>query len=301
MKFFLSKPRGEIEVYQNEKLLDARVNLFTKYGLRQTYRSGKNHILDVSNGGIFKYFHVGNGDTTITADSEGLSDFLVSAARQNSTLTYRTDSLTNTRYAVFTTQWLLPVGIEGFTEFGMFDSDDPEMGMLCGKSTNSPIELDPLLPTMIKYMVQIPIISSIKVLDSGIMDIDGTSYPYTLEGSFHVEEPTRLSTTFPVETPMITSGNLSRLYANSNILPNGQSKYRCDIITEENGVVYDIHAAVVNYPPSLLLSNVSMGNSDPTTTTLSNFPIRLVFQTSPIKPEELDMNFFVKLIVEVEN
>jgi len=293
------KPLGEINVYQNDILIKFQTNLFTTYGLEQAYKSGKNIILRNSNGGIFKYFHVGNGSTEITQSSTGLSNQIAMATRVSSTLAYRTYN--SVRYAVFTTEWLLPSGLDGFTEFGMFDTASYSTGLLCGKSLSAPIELDPAYTTTVQYMVQIPIISSLTTIDSGSITISSTSYPFTLQGVFHVEEANQLSTIFPVETPLIISGNLSRLYVNTTLWPNNQSKYQCDVDVVDNTVVYNIKTGIVNYSPTVPVTNVYMGNSDPSSTDLINYPLRLIFGTTPTKPINLDMEFFVSLTIELEN
>ncbi len=294
-------PIGNISILQNKKLITNKKNLFTEYGLGQTYRSGKNIILDTSNGGIFKYLHVGDGIVEITPQSIGLSSPLETAARTSSTLSYRTDSESGIRYAIFTTVWELPSGLDGITEFCMSDNVNPTLGMLCGKSVSSPIELDPAYSTTIRYMVQIPIISVIKTLDSGSINIGGTNYSYTVEGQFHTEHATQLATVFPVETPMLVSGNLSRIYVNSSLWPNGKSKYKCDVDSSENNVIYYIHTGIVDTNETTVVTNISFANSNPSGTDNEDFPLRIVFQTSPTKPVNLDMNFFVDLIIEVEN
>lgn len=299
MTFKFGRPIGDITVYQNGKMIKAQSNLFTKYGLNQAYMSGKNFIIRNSDGGIFKYFHVGDSTNEITPDSTGLGNHISTATRIQSNLAYRTYN--TVRYAVFTTEWQLPAGISGFSEFGMFDTISHDTGMLCGKSVPSPIILDPDYATTIQYMVQIPIVSQITVIDSGNILINSLNYPFTLEGRFHNEEPNQLSTIFPVQTPMIVSGNLSRLYVNSTLWPNTQSKYQCDVVVDDNSVTYNIKTGIVNYSPSIAVTNVSMGNSDPSSTSESNFPIRLVFGSTPTKPIDMDMEFYVSLNIEVEN
>lgn len=294
-------PKGSIDVLQGDHLVESSTNLFTKYGLENAYKPGKNVIMRVSDGGIFKHFHVGDGTTAFTPNSTGLTEHSASATRTSSTLTYRTDPNTSIRYAIFTTVWNLPSGLDGFSEFCMSDNADPELGMLCGTALESPIVLDPLQPTTVRYMVQVPIVSTITVLRTGIVNIAGSNYPYSIEGKFHEESGTEMSTTFPVQTAMITSGNLSRIYVNSDLWPNNKSKYICDINIEPNKVEYEIHSAIVNHDPATLIANVYMANSDPSSTAVGNFPIRVVFGTSPTKPLNLDMNFFVTLTIEVEN
>lgn len=299
MKITFKKPLGEIQVYQNNELVKSQTNLFTKHGLNRAYMSGKNVILRNSDGGIFSHFHVGDSTDEITADSTGLGNHIASATRVQSNLAYRTYN--TIRYAVFTTKWLLPAGLNGFSEFGMFDSSSTSTGMLCGKSVPSPIELDPAYTTTVQYMIQIPIISQITQIDSGNVTIDALNYAFTLEGRFHTEGTNQLSTVYPVETPMIISGNLSRLYVNSSLWPNTQSKYQCDVVIDGNSVTYNIKTGIVNYNPSIAVTNVSMGNSDPSSTAESNFPLRLVFGSTPTKPINLDMEFYVSLNIEVEN
>lgn len=292
----IPKPVGKITIHQDDKVLVD--NLFTNYGLLQAYKSGKNTVLDTTNGGIFRYLHVGSSNSPITKSSTGLTTVSHTATRISSTLTFKTDPNTNIRYAEFSTLWRLPSGISSFQQIGMSDNVNGTLGLLCGRTLNGPIELNSGSTTDVTYLVQIPILSQIGTLESGIININGTDYNYSLEGTFHNETSTQLNSILPYITPQVISGNLSRMWVNNIILDDGKSSYQCSATTGIDQFSYTIISKIINYDPTITIVNINIGNSNPSNVLQSDFPIRIVFQQSPTKPIMDDMTFEFTILLK---
>ena len=293
-------PKGFITVSQGNEEISTH-NFFTDYGLRQVYKPGKLIVLDRTTGGIFRHLHVGNGSIILTPESTGLDNPIQSASRISSSLSYTTDPITSIRYAEFTTLWRIPAGLDSFSELCMSDNSDGTQGMLCGKSLTGSIILDDALPVDITYMVQIPILSQIGTLDSGTITIAGTNHRYTLEGTFHTESSERLSSILPYEVDYAITGNLSRMYVNNNLLGDRLSYYSCSVDTQVQRLEYNMRSSIVNYDDVITIVNANIGNSDPDSTAVANFPIRIVFQDPVTKPLGLDMEFNFNLILNLIN
>lgn len=295
LEFNIPRPSGQFIIKQNEEILFD--NTFTNYGLRQVYKSGKNVILDTANGGIFKRLWISNSSVPINKDSTGLTSPTHQATRISSTILFKTDPITNVRYAQFSTLWRLPSGISQFRQIGMSDNANGTLGLLCGRTLNGSIQLNPALTTDVTYLVQIPILSQVGTLETGTINIGGQNFNYSLEGTFHIESSTQLSTILPYETAQVITGNLSRMYVNGTILPNGKSSYKCTVITNPDSFQYQITSRINNYDPTLTIVNIYMGNSNPSGTTQADFPIRIVFTPNPTKPVGLDMIYDFSILV----
>ena len=202
---------------------------------------------------------------------------------------------------MFTTTWRFAAGISSFQEIGMSNNANGTMGLLCGRTLNGPLALDPASTTTITYLVQIPILSGTGVLDSGNITIDGVDYPFTLEGTFHVETATQVNSILPIETTQVVSGNLSRMFVNNSVWENGKSSYACTVQTGTDNFNYFITQKIVNYDPTVQIVNINIGNSDPNSLSISNFPVRIVFGSPPTKPIGLDMTFEFNILINLIN
>lgn len=294
----LPRPRGQFQILQDSKLLKED-NLFTDYGVRRAYLHGKNTIISTTNGGVFTHCHLGNGTEEITNTSVGLSNPISSGTLTQVFLTYKT--INGIRYAEAIFHWTFPAGIAEITELCMSDNADGLSGMLCGRSLEIPLPVDANEPVSIIYMIHLPIISQATGLEESTIIIDGVEYEFQLEGVFHIESPTTLETIFPYESPLIWTGNLSRMYINNTIVNNGSSAYECVISASGSSLEYSIMAKRVNADSSINIINIDMANSDPNSSAVVNFPIRAIFTPSVNKPVGLDFEVRFRLFMDFED
>lgn len=295
----IGKPIGTFTIdISNES--HTQNNLFTDYGLSQVYKSGKNTVINTTNGGIFKHCRIGNGITPITSSNTSLSSSIALTSTLTSTrLSYYTKD--GTRYAQGVFKYTFTGNYEGEITELMLTSLPSNSGMICGQSLTNPLIIASGDVVVVTYVVQIPIISAVdNVLETGVAKShSGVDVPYTFSGRFHDETPTALYTILPIETPWVITGNLSRMYVNNVIMESGESRFKCTSNITANKVVFTCQAAVMGNVGELNIINANLANTTQGSTGIENFPYRIVFASGYNKPDGLDWVIDFKINIEV--
>lgn len=267
-------------------------NLFTNNGMQQIYKPGKNTIISTSDGGIFKHCRVGNGRTPLTTSSISLSNGIpITSKLTSSRLTYSTED--GVRYAQGIFKYEFIGDYSGSITEIMLTSSPSNTGMICGKTLDKPLVISSGDSIKVTYVVKIPIISNVdNILDSGtIVDTEtGREHKYTFSGRFHVESQSTLSTVLPLQSGWVISGNLSRMYVNNNIMAVGQTRYKCDIDSTDGGLKYNIKTSIMGNVGKLDIVNANFANTDTSSTSIDNYPFRIVCEPPMSKPAGLDWN-----------
>lgn len=294
------RPTGKFTI-ETSSIETKSHNLFTDYGMTQIYKPGKNTAISTSDGGIFKHCRIGNGAVPLTEKSTSLSNGInLTSKLTSSRLSYMTENAVRYAQGIFKYEFSGEY-IGDITEI-MLTSIPSNSGMICGKTLDSPIKVGSGEVIKVTYVVKIPIISNIdNVLDTGIVtdSTTGREHKYTFSGRFHTETQTTLSTILPLESDWVISGNLSRMYVNNNILAVGQTRYKCDVETDGGNLTYQIKSSIMGNVGSLDIVNANFANTDTSSTSIDNYPFRLVFEPAMSKPSGLDWNIDFRINVDI--
>lgn len=288
------RPQGEFTIDVNGYDVYSK-NLFTRGGIREIYKSGKNTIID-SNGGVFSYCKIGNGDVPLGEDSTGLSgNISMTSTLVSSTLEYFTND--EQRYAK---------GIFVYTFSGEYIGDITEImlsktndnnGMLCGRTLDVPIPISRGDEIKITYCVTIPIFSNDVVLATGTSDGE----VYYLIGKFFQESPTTLTAIFPTSTGMVTNGNVSRVFDEGVLLNEGTTRVSSVFGHTGKTLSYRINVGVLGNPNTTYIKELTFGNSDANNVEIENFPLTFRYGTRVLKPTDIDWGLDFTLELEFPN